>query len=87
VDALLARRRDRDPLGELTGRELEVLALVAEGRSNSAIARQLVVSERTVETHVATILSKLDLEPAGDDHRRVLAAIAYLRTRGVSSGP
>ena len=79
VDALLARRRERDPLGDLTEREREVLALVAGGRSNSAIAARLVLSERTVETHVATILSKLGLEPTVDDHRRVLAAITYLR--------
>lgn len=84
VDALLARRRERDPLGELTERERGVLALVAEGRSNAAIAARLVVSERTVETHVATILSKLGLEPTADDHRRVLAAITWLRAGRVS---
>jgi DNA-binding NarL/FixJ family response regulator len=87
VEALLVRRRERDPLAELTDREREVLALVAEGRSNGAIAKRLILSDRTVETHVATILSKLALEPAGDDHRRVLAAIAYLRARDVSSRP
>jgi DNA-binding NarL/FixJ family response regulator len=79
VDALLARRRAAEPLDDLTERELEVLALVAEGRSNAAIAHRLVVSERTVESHVATILSKLGLEPTVDDHRRVLAAITFLR--------
>jgi len=85
VEALLTRPHDRDPLGDLTEREREVLALVAQGRSNGAIATRLVVSERTVETHVATILSKLGLEPAPDDHRRVLAAMAFLRAGGVSS--
>jgi len=87
IGALLARHRDTSPIASLTPREREVLSHMAQGRSNAAIAKRLVLSERTVETHVATILSKLGLEPAGDDHRRVLAAIAYLRTRGVSSGP
>ncbi|RBQ17532.1 DNA-binding response regulator [Spongiactinospora rosea] len=77
VRQLLGRRRD--PLARLTPREREVLALVAEGRSNAAIARTLVVTEAAVSKHIAGILAKLDLPPAGDDHRRVLAVLAYLR--------
>ncbi|MGN9788018.1 response regulator [Nonomuraea sp. ZG12] len=77
VRQLLQRRRD--PLTRLTPRELEVLGLVAEGRSNSAVARALVVTEAAVAKHIASILSKLDLPPAPDDHRRVLAVLAYLR--------
>jgi DNA-binding NarL/FixJ family response regulator len=77
VRQLLQRRRD--PLTRLTPRELEVLGLVAEGRSNSAVARALVVTEAAVAKHIANILSKLDLPPAPDDHRRVLAVLAYLR--------
>jgi DNA-binding NarL/FixJ family response regulator len=65
-------------VAELTEREREVLALMAEGRSNGAIAERLTVTEKTVEAHVASISSKLDLEPAHADHRRVLAVVAYL---------
>ena len=79
VAALVGRRRAHDPLDELTAREREVLALMAEGRSNRAIAASLVVGDKTVETHVANIFSKLGLEPAPDDHRRVLAVLSWLR--------
>lgn len=72
-------RRRRDPLARLTPREREVLALVAEGRSNAAIARALFVSEAAVAKHIASILAKLDLPPDADDHRRVLAVLTYLR--------
>jgi DNA-binding NarL/FixJ family response regulator len=73
-------RRRRDPLARLTPREREVLALIAEGRSNGAIARALVVSEAAVGKHIGSILTKLDLPPADDVHRRVLAVLAYLRS-------
>ena len=79
VAALVARPRARDPLDELTEREREVLALMAEGRSNRAIAAGLFIGDKTVETHVASILSKLGLEEAPDDHRRVLAVLSWLR--------
>ncbi|WP_028803469.1 response regulator transcription factor [Streptomyces sp. 142MFCol3.1] len=72
-------RRRRDPLEALTPREREVLGLVAEGRSNSAIARELVVTEAAVGKHIGNILGKLDLPPAQETHRRVLAVLAYLR--------
>ncbi|MFI6334768.1 response regulator [Streptomyces sp. NPDC050535] len=72
-------RRRRDPLQALTPREREVLGLVAEGRSNSAIARELVVTEAAVGKHIGNILGKLDLPPAQHTHRRVLAVLAYLR--------
>jgi DNA-binding NarL/FixJ family response regulator len=72
-------RRRRDPLERLTAREREVLALIAEGKSNGAIARELVVSEAAVGKHIGGILTKLDLPPAEETHRRVLAVLAYLR--------
>jgi DNA-binding NarL/FixJ family response regulator len=79
VATLLGRRRRADPLAELTAREREVLGLMAEGRSNRAIAEQLVVTERAVEKHVTSIFGKLDLAPAREDHRRVLAVLTFLR--------
>jgi DNA-binding NarL/FixJ family response regulator len=80
VSRLLGRSRRDDPLGELTPREREVLELMAEGRSNSAIAEQLVVTERAVEKHVTSIFGKLNLTPAAEDHRRVLAVLTFLRS-------
>jgi len=80
VALLLGRRRREDPLEGLTAREREVLGLMAEGRSNAAIAEALVVTERAVEKHVTSIFSKLDLTPTVEDHRRVLAVLAYLRS-------
>jgi DNA-binding NarL/FixJ family response regulator len=77
VRQLLGRRRD--PLRRLTPREREVLALMAEGRSNAAIARSLVVSEAAVAKHIGGVLAKLDLPPDTDAHRRVLAVLTYLR--------
>ena len=75
---LLGASRRRDAIATLTPREREVLGLMAEGRTNGAIARQLVVSDRAVEKHVANIFTKLDLPPSGEDHRRVLAVLRYL---------
>jgi DNA-binding NarL/FixJ family response regulator len=80
VSQMLGRRRVEDPLEELTPREREVLGLMAEGRSNQAIAESLVISERAVEKHVTSIFSKLNLPPAAEDHRRVLAVLAFLDT-------
>jgi DNA-binding NarL/FixJ family response regulator len=80
VSLLLGRRRREDPLEALTAREREVLELMAEGRSNRAIAEQLVITERAVEKHVTSIFSKLDLPPTAEDHRRVLAVLTFLRT-------
>lgn len=79
VAQLFARRR-RNPLDELTTRERDVLALMAEGRTNAAIARNLVVTEGAVEKHISSILTKLDLAPSEDDHRRVMAVLAWLRS-------
>jgi DNA-binding NarL/FixJ family response regulator len=80
VAQLLARSRHSDPLARLTTREREVLALMAEGRSNAAIAAGLVVGEGAVEKHVTNIFAKLDLLPADSDHRRVLAVLRYLES-------
>jgi len=80
VRRLVQRQRDPGPLEDLTEREREVLAEMAEGRSNRGISQRLFLSERTVETHVASIFSKIGLAPTADDHRRVLAVVAYLRS-------
>jgi DNA-binding NarL/FixJ family response regulator len=79
VAHLLGRRREADPIAELSERETETLVLMAEGLSNRAIAEGLVISEHAVEKHVTSIFSKLDLPPASDHNRRVLAVLAYLR--------
>jgi DNA-binding NarL/FixJ family response regulator len=79
IAQLFGRRRDGDPLGQLTAREREVLALMAEGMSNGGISRRLFLSPKTVESHVNGIFLKLGLMPAPDDHRRVLAVLAFLR--------
>jgi DNA-binding NarL/FixJ family response regulator len=80
VSGLLNSRRHADALADLTAREHEVLALIAEGRSNSAIAVRFAVSDRAVEKHISNIFSKLGLPPSDSDHRRVLAVLAYLGT-------
>jgi DNA-binding NarL/FixJ family response regulator len=79
VAQLLGRRRRPDPLASLSPRELDVLSLMAEGRSNAAIADRLVVTEGAVEKHISSIFAKLGLPAAGSDHRRVLAVLTYLR--------
>jgi len=78
VAALVSRRRD-DPLASLSPREREVLSLMAEGRTNAGIARRLWLTDRTVETHVRSILGKLGIAASDEDHRRVLAVLAHLR--------
>jgi DNA-binding NarL/FixJ family response regulator len=84
VSQLLGRRREHDPLDDLTTREREILALMAEGRSNRGICQKLFLSPKTVESHVHSIFLKLGVTAAADDHRRVIAVLAYLR--GESSG-
>ena len=79
VEELLARRRQADPLEELTPREREILALIAEGRSNQGISRTLWLSSKTVETHIRGAFAKLGISATPDDNRRVLAVLAYLR--------
>ena len=79
VAQLFGRRRSRNPLDGLTEREHQVLALMAEGRTNSAISEHLHLSPKTVEAHVRSIFARLDLNPSPDDHRRVLAVLAFLR--------
>jgi DNA-binding NarL/FixJ family response regulator len=79
VDELLSRRRQVDPMEELTPREREILALMAEGRSNQGICRTLWLSPKTVETHIRGAFSKLGINQASEDNRRVLAVLAYLR--------
>jgi DNA-binding NarL/FixJ family response regulator len=81
VGELVGARRRQDPLGQLSAREREVLSLMAEGRSNAGIARRLWVTEGTVEKHISSILIKLDVHEADDDHRRVLAVITFLQAR------
>jgi DNA-binding NarL/FixJ family response regulator len=81
VATLLSPVGHKDRLAQLTPREREVLGLMAEGRTNAGIAKRLFLTEKTVETHVRSILGKLDLQASDDDHRRVLAALAYLRAR------
>ena len=80
VSSLLGRARGEDPLAEISPREREVLELMAEGRSNAAIAERLVITERAVEKHVTSIFGKLGLAPAAENHRRVMAVLTYLRS-------
>jgi DNA-binding NarL/FixJ family response regulator len=80
VSRLLGRRRETEPLESLTAREREVLALMAEGRSNRAIGQRLFLSPKTVEAHVSSIFSKLSIEDTTDDNRRVLSVLAWLRS-------
>jgi DNA-binding NarL/FixJ family response regulator len=79
VSRLVGRRRERDPLGELTDREREVLALMAQGLNNAALSEELVLSPKTVEGHVRSVFTKLGLEQGEREHRRVLAVLEFLR--------
>jgi DNA-binding NarL/FixJ family response regulator len=81
VRELVTARRRQDPLAALSAREREVLALMAEGRSNAGISRQLFVTGGTVEKHISSILTKLNVQEADEDHRRVLAVITFLKSR------
>lgn len=85
VTTLLGPSRHDDPLDRLTRRERDVLELMAEGRTNAGIARRLVLNERTIETHVTSILMKLDLAESADEHRRVLAVLTWLGLRPTST--
>lgn len=78
VSALLTKRRRRDPLEELSPREREVLELMAQGRTNTAIGRLMVITQGAVEKHISSIFTKLGLPPSSDDHRRVMAVLAWL---------
>jgi DNA-binding NarL/FixJ family response regulator len=78
VQKLMARHSRTEPVARLTPREREVLALMAEGRSNAAIGQRLFITEKAVSKHAAGIFAKLDLVPSDDDNRRVLAVLAYL---------
>jgi DNA-binding NarL/FixJ family response regulator len=80
VSRLVTRKRARGPVDDLTEREREVLGLVAEGRSNGAIAEQLFLSKKTVDSHISQIFMKLDLRESAEDHRRVLAVLTFLRS-------
>jgi len=81
ISQLLVKRAADEPLSRLTPREREVLALIAEGRSNAAVAAGLFVSEKAISKHIANIFMKLDLPPSEDDNRRVMAVLAYLNSR------
>jgi serine/threonine-protein kinase len=79
VARLIGRRRERNPIEALTARERDVLALMAEGRSNRAIGQQLFLSPKTIEAHVSSIFSKLGIDDTPDDNRRILSVLAWLR--------
>ena len=87
VSAMLARVRRDDPVERLTPRQREVLALMAEGRSNQAIAKQLFLTEKAVVRHVSHVYNELGLHPGPDDHRRVLAVVSYLTSESAAATP